>query len=76
MTRREALLALGIMFALLTSGLTWLLGPFGLIICAVLGAAAVLLGFERVVEPRGEAVSDVVPEPEHLFAALERDFSL
>jgi hypothetical protein len=73
-TRREALLAVGIMFVLLTGGLTWLFGPYGLISCALLGAAAVLLGFERVVERRGEAVSDAVPEPNPLLAALERDF--
>jgi hypothetical protein len=72
MTRREALLALTCMFALLATGLTWLFGPYGLIGCALLGGAAVLLGFERV-EPRGEAVSDAVPDP---LGAFERDFSL
>lgn len=73
MTRREALLALAVMFALFAAGLTWLLGPYGLIACAIAGAAAVLLGFERV-ERHGEAVPDAVPDP--LVAALERDFSL
>jgi hypothetical protein len=76
MTRREALIALGLMFTLFAGGLTWLFGPYGLIGAGLAGGAAVLLGFERVVERRGEAVSDAVPERDDLFAALERDFSL
>jgi predicted PurR-regulated permease PerM len=74
MTRREGLVALTVMFALFTAGLTWLFGPYGLIACAVIGAAAVLLGFERVEQRRGETLPDAVPEQVH--AAFERDFSL
>lgn len=75
MTRREALLALAVLFALLATGMTWLFGPYGLIGCALLGGAAVLLGFERV-DPRAEAVPDAAPEPRDFFASIGRDLPL
>ncbi len=74
MTRREALAALAVMFALFTAGLTWLIGPFGLITCAVLGVLAVVFCFERVDKPRGEDVADALPQA--ILDALERDLSL
>ena len=73
MTRREALLALGLMYALLVAGVTWQFGSLGLILSGVVGLAVVLFLFERV-EPRGEAVPD--PAAREGFAAFERDFSL
>lgn len=74
MTRREALAALAAMFALFAAGLTWLLGPFGLIACGVLGTAAVIFCFERVDKSRGEDVADALPQ--QIVDALERNFSL
>lgn len=74
MTRREGLAVLGVMFALFTAGITWQFGPFGLVICALLGGAAVVFCFERVDKPRGEDVADAVPR--EIFAAFERDLSL
>jgi hypothetical protein len=73
MTRREALLALGLMYALLVAGVTWQFGPLALAASGIAGVAAVLFLFERV-EPRGEAVPD--PAARESFAAFERDFSL
>jgi hypothetical protein len=71
MTRREALLALAVAFALVTAGLAWLLGGAGLIIGGILAAAATLLGFERIDEERrGEALEDAVPQPGRGFARL------
>lgn len=74
MTRREALLSLGVMFALFTAGLTWLLGPFGLVACAVIGTGVVVFCFERVSQPRGEDVADAIPR--ELLEAFRRDLSL
>jgi hypothetical protein len=73
MTRREALLALGLMYALLVAGVTWQFGPLALAISGVAGLLAVAFLFERV-EPSGEAVPDAVSR--EVLAALERDFSL
>lgn len=73
MTRREALAALGLMYALLVAGVTWQFGPLGLILSGFVGLAVVAFAFERV-EPRGEAVPDAVPR--ETLEAFERDFSL
>jgi hypothetical protein len=70
LTRREALLALAVAFALITAGLTWLLGGYGLIIGGLLVAATTLFGFERIGEGRGEALEDAVPQPGRGFARL------
>lgn len=61
MTRRESLLVLGIAYALMISGLTWLFGPYGLIIGGLAVCATTLFAFERVSEARGEALEDAVP---------------
>ena len=60
MTRREALLALALMYALVVAGLTWQFGPLALAACGVLGLVVVAFVFERVAD-RGEAVPDAVP---------------
>lgn len=74
MTRREGLLALGLMFALVAGGVTWLFGPLGLILIGLIGFAAVVFGFERVDPPRGEDVEGTVPR--EVLDALERGFSV
>jgi predicted PurR-regulated permease PerM len=61
-TRREALYGLLLAVALLTAGLTWLLGPYGLIIGGVAIGAAVLLLDEKP-EERREAVADAPAWP-------------
>jgi hypothetical protein len=72
-TRREALLALALMYALFVAGLTWWLGPIALAAAGMLGLAAVAFLFERV-EARGEAVPDAVPR--EWREALDRDLPL
>jgi hypothetical protein len=57
MTRREALLVLGIALGVLTGGLTWLLGGWGLIIGGVLLAVGVAFTDEVKGAPDGEAVA-------------------
>jgi hypothetical protein len=57
LTRREALLALLIAFALVASGLTWLTGGWGLLISGVLLAFGVTFGVTVIPEEqRGEVV--------------------
>jgi hypothetical protein len=73
MTRREALLALALMYALFVAGVTWWLGPIALAVSGILGLAAVVFLFERVAD-RGEAVPDAVPR--EWCEAFERDLSL
>ena len=70
MTRREALIALGLMYALLVAGVTWQFGPIALAVSGLAGLAAVAFLFERV-EARGEAVPDAVPR--EWREAFERD---
>ena len=62
MTRRESLGVLGVAFVLITAGLTWLLGPYGLIIAGVGLAAAVLFGV-NLEERRAQPVPDPGPAP-------------
>ena len=57
MSRREALAALLVAFALIAAGMTWLFGPFGLIGAGLTLAAAVTFGI-NVEERRGEPVAD------------------
>lgn len=56
MTRKESIAALAVAFALIAAGLTWLLGPYGLIIAGLAAAALVLFGVNITEERRGEAV--------------------
>ena len=58
MTRGEALAAFAFAFLLVATGLTWLLGPYGLIISGLALAAAVLFGVRIVEERRAEPVPD------------------
>lgn len=73
MTRREALTALALMYALFVAGITWQFGPLALALSGLVGLAAVAFLFERV-EPVGEAVPDAVPR--EVLDAFARDFSL
>jgi len=59
-TRREALLALSVAYALIAGGLAWWFGPPGLIAAGVVLIVCILLFFERVDD--GETVAEPVPQ--------------
>lgn len=61
MTRRESLAVLGVALALIGAGLTWLLGPYGLVIIGIALGAAVLFGVNLEERPRAEPVPDPAP---------------
>lgn len=46
MTRREAVACLTVAFTLITAGLVWLVGPWGLIACGVALSAVILFVVE------------------------------
>lgn len=62
MTRLQSMAVLGVALALIGAGLTWLLGPYGLIITGLALAAVVLFGV-NVEERRAEPVPDLGTAP-------------